>query len=135
MRFVLLTLGLTLSAMAMGCSPKIGDHCATSVNCDINGTRICDVAQPNGYCTVSNCDPGSCPVAESDCVQFEPAVERLSVTYCMKKCTKDGDCRTGDGYRCLAATDVAAVNLDNGNKVCVIPRPTSSTTTTPDAGN
>lgn len=112
-----------LFVAASGCSPQVGDDCGSSIDCDFNGTRICDLAQPGGYCTVRNCERGTCPDGESVCVEFNPDVPRLSVTYCMATCGSDSACRTDDGYRCLAADAIGATSLDGeGAKFCVIPR-------------
>jgi hypothetical protein len=52
-----------------GCGDKIGDSCTTNTDCQSDGTRICDLSQPGGYCTVDGCDEDSCP-SESICVRF-----------------------------------------------------------------
>ena len=48
-------LGLAM-LLASACGRDIGDECQTSVDCDPNGTRACDLSQPGGYCTVLGCD-------------------------------------------------------------------------------
>lgn len=99
------------------CSPKIGDDCGSSIDCDINGTRICDLSQPDGYCTIRNCEVGTCPSSEAACVEFSPAEPRLSVRYCMAKCDGNGDCR--GGYRCVSGSDIGASVLDDdGQRFC-----------------
>ena len=105
----LFALALATALGATGCAPDIGDSCDTSVNCDVNGTRICDLAQPGGYCTVEYCESGTCP-AGSVCVQFEPTPSRLARTWCMASCTDDSDCRTDEGYGCRAVTDAPLCN-------------------------
>lgn len=96
---------LALGLAATGCAPDIGDSCETSVNCDVNGTRICDLAQPGGYCTVEYCESNTCP-AGSVCVEFEPNPARLARTWCMASCETDSDCRNDEGYGCRAATEL-----------------------------
>ncbi len=88
-------------ALAVGCSPKIGDKCSVSTDCSVQGDRLCDPTQPGGYCTVFNCEPDRCP-ADSVCVAFNepscssPALSRrFQRTFCMATC---GDCRAG--YAC-----------------------------------
>src|SRR5579871_802535 len=39
-----------------GCSHKVGDPCQTNVDCSPLGDRFCDIASPNGYCTIEGCD-------------------------------------------------------------------------------
>jgi hypothetical protein len=65
--FALLWLALT----GIACGHDIGDECKTSVDCDPNGTRSCDLSQPNGYCTVVGCDETSCP-SSSACIRLFP---------------------------------------------------------------
>jgi hypothetical protein len=108
-RALLVALALTLAA---GCKPKIGDDCSVSTDCSSTGDRLCDTTQPGGYCTIFNCEPGTCP-EEAYCVAFLTAPslvcedpqdpDRLQRTFCMRRCDNDGDCR--GGYDC--------VNLNN----------------------
>ncbi|HVU50594.1 MAG TPA: hypothetical protein VHL80_07890 [Polyangia bacterium] len=53
------------------CSHEIGDACKSSVDCDPNGTRSCDLSQPGGYCTVVGCDTTACP-SGSTCIRTFP---------------------------------------------------------------
>ena len=115
-----LALAVTLFALAAaGCQPKIGDSCSSYINCDINGTRICDLASPHGYCTQRNCDVGTCPSSESLCIQFGTEL-RVAQNFCMRKCKQDSDCRQNDGYKCLEAADVGGIALDTDSKFCVV---------------
>lgn len=101
----LLLVGLTVAAagaIGMGCAPAIGDSCETSVDCSVNGDRICDIAQPRGYCTVRACDPDTCP-GESTCVEWRFQPDRTAVTYCMKRCKSDDGCR--NDYACMNESD------------------------------
>ena len=52
----------------------------------------CDIDSSGGYCTVSPCEPGTCP-ASSVCAIFP---NRQS--FCMARCVEDDDCRTN--YYC-----------------------------------
>jgi hypothetical protein len=118
------------------CQPEIGDHCNVSTDCGY-GSRVCDVTQPSGYCTVYNCEPGSCP-SESICVAFHifPSVapscqdpqssNRLARSFCLRKCTAGSDCR--GGYACLdmnaANNPWGATVLEDGKhdgRVCIVP--------------
>src|ERR1700722_7701366 len=103
-------LPLLLSFAAVGCGKDIGDSCTTNVDCDINGTRFCDTASPNGYCTVEGCDFDTCP-GESECILFYTPVGTEPCTYdptyprgtcavderCICDLTKSGTC-TGDAH-------------------------------------
>lgn len=103
----LLLVGLTVAAagaIGMGCAPAIGDSCETSVDCSVNGDRICDIAQPRGYCTVRACDPDTCP-GEATCVEWRFQPDRTAVTYCMKRCKSDDGCR--NDYACMNESDAA----------------------------
>ena len=103
-------LGLAL-VLAAGCSPAIGDDCETSIDCSVNGDRICDVASPGGYCTVQPCDPGNCP-DEAVCVEFLFDPARLSSSWCMASCEGSDDCRTEDGYTCVHASQMVDEALE-----------------------
>ena len=97
-RSIYVVLALGLLAPAVGCKKTIGDGCTLSTDCSIQGDRACDTSQPEGYCTVINCDPNSCP-DEALCVAFNAQAPRLTRRYCMAGCEVDDDCRTPE-YRC-----------------------------------
>jgi hypothetical protein len=124
----LLIPALLAATLSAACAPEIGDSCATSTDCSVNGDRICDVAQPNGYCTIRDCEPNTCPDG-SRCVEFRFAEERHATTWCMWGCEGDGDCRTGDGYACVTAAalgDGIARVADEGKadaRFCSVPAP------------
>jgi hypothetical protein len=68
---------LVLVAAALGgaCGHDIGDACKSSVDCDPNGTRSCDLSQPGGYCTVVGCDATAAPCPDgSTCIRTFPEV-------------------------------------------------------------
>jgi hypothetical protein len=141
--------GLFLTALlALACTPNIGDKCALHSDCSQSGDRICDPTFPGGYCTIFNCEPGSCP-SEAVCVAFntgsalacmDPSQRRFEKTFCMKTCGGNGDCRAG--YECLALNSpnnpVTAVVVETGGdksrSVCTVAQPTMSTPL-PDGGN
>ncbi len=126
----LLAAGLLLG----GCSPHIGDHCQLNTDCSIDGTRVCDNSQPNGYCTSFNCVANSC-LDNAVCVMVSASVpgcpyndyqapSRTHTTLCLAHCNTDSDCRTGDGYVCRDPQQAPynAKIIDNAptsNKVCV----------------
>jgi hypothetical protein len=96
-----------LLSVSSGCGRGIGDACETSLRCSASGTRLCDMTQPGGYCTLAACQPGNCP-SDSVCVTFWQNTEaeaadrnRLSANYCMRKCDERSDCRDDEGYDCL----------------------------------
>jgi len=114
---------LALGWLLMGCLPKVGDHCTTSLDCSQTGQRICDVSQPGGYCTVFNCEPDTCPDS-SACVAFnnnlDPACAghddgewpRFERTFCVKPCSADSDCRTDQGYVCVTPEERGGIAID-----------------------
>lgn len=98
---------LCLLLSASACGRGIGDACETSLRCSASGTRLCDMTQPGGYCTLAACQPGNCP-SDSVCVTFAQSTEsegddnnRLSSNYCMRKCDERSDCRDDEGYDCV----------------------------------
>ncbi len=93
-------LALTLLALtpALACQKVIGDSCSISTDCSIEGDRTCDISQPCGYCTITACDPNTCPDNNSVCVNFDANASRLARTYCMSGCSHDSDCRSN--YHC-----------------------------------
>lgn len=94
-------------ALAPGCTPAIGDGCATALNCSINGDRPCDLARPGGACTVFGCEADTCP-ENAVCVRWRPDPSRLSFTACMRSCEVDAHCRLDEGYECRDAAEVTA---------------------------
>lgn len=117
---------LGLTAIAVGCKPKIGDACSSSSDCSAQADRLCDTTQPGGYCTLFNCEPGNCPEDESVCVAFSDTIcddplrtPRFQRTFCMAPCDDDGDCRSE--YRCI---DMGSAVIDANpktRKVCAVP--------------
>jgi len=89
-------LGLFLAAAALlvGCRPEVGDSCKLSTDCSITGDRLCDTSQPDGYCTIFNCEPGTCP-DEAVCVEFHTTAERFARRFCVRECESSSDCRAG----------------------------------------
>lgn len=112
--------------LSSACGQSIGDECQSSLDCSSQGSRLCDLTQPGGYCTLPGCERGTCP-DEAVCVRFRPKIRRLSTAYCMYECEDSGDCREGDGYRCLAENDfgdgdMEAEVLDGGGRsFCALP--------------
>jgi len=111
--------------LAMGCAPEIGDECTSSADCSADGTRICDLASPGGYCTVQGCEQDTCP-DDSVCVVFRPDPARLATSWCMAPCGDDAECR--DDYECTRASELTmgdeevARVLDTGgdaNSFCI----------------
>lgn len=115
------------------CSPKIGDDCATSLDCSQQGDRLCDITQPEGYCTVFNCEPDTCPPGEGVCVAFDNELDpacgplddsrwaRFERTFCMQACVDDDDCRPE--YTCVDPKVRFALIIDAEpieKKVCVV---------------
>jgi hypothetical protein len=65
-------LGL-LAALAgsglVGCGYQIGASCIVDTDCSADGSRTCDISEPDGYCTILGCDYDTCP-SDSECVKF-----------------------------------------------------------------
>lgn len=99
-RLVFAAIALFALGATSACSPRIGDSCSTSINCSINGDRSCDTTQPGGACVVLDCQADQC-ADDAVCARFNPAEPRRSVVACMRRCNSDGDCRQGDGFRCV----------------------------------
>lgn len=109
-----------------GCKPKIGDSCTTSTDCSVNGDRLCDTSQPDGYCTVFNCEPDSCPEGEAICVAFDDMVcgmpdprRRFARTFCMAVCDDNSDCRSG--YQCIDVGNEVVDTAPPTHRVCLVP--------------
>jgi hypothetical protein len=134
---------LALMLACPACTPDIGDSCLVHSDCSQTGDRICEPNFPGGYCTIFNCEPGTCP-SEANCVAFysapssssenlacgDPTDRRFQRAFCMKTCDGDGDCRSG--YSCIdyASPDnaVVAVVVERGSynpRVCTLKPPPS----------
>ena len=124
----LFVLGVIAFAM-LGCKPQIGDSCKLSTDCSVTGDRLCDTSQPDGYCTIFNCEFGTCP-GESACIEFHPgsnapsppsvSTSRFARRFCIATCGQASDCRSG--YVCVDPKDRDARMLDNNAsypKVCL----------------
>lgn len=84
-----LVLGLTLSGALLA---TVGDVCKSNSNCGIQEQCVAEFDQ--GYCVQFDCsEKKSCPT-DAKCMQVPPE----NFTLCLKKCTKNSDCRAG--YRC-----------------------------------
>lgn len=125
---------LAIALALLGCQPDIGDSCSTNADCSLTGDRLCDPTSPGGYCTQFNCLPGKCP-DEAACVGFYSAFssacentlpeQRFERSFCMKKCSSEGDCRESEGYKCQSPPpEVNAVILESGEaattRVCMV---------------
>jgi hypothetical protein len=123
---------LLVALFAAGCAPEIGDACSVSTDCSQAGEVQCDVAQQGGYCTVFDCEAGTCP-EEATCVVFgaspsnadactnETGTTPSQRSACMLTCEESSDCRREDGYACLTPAEVGAKAVDgkSGGRVCV----------------
>ena len=97
-------LSVLLLLCLAGCQPSIGDSCNNSGDCSANGARVCDLAQPGGYCTILGCDPDTCP-GSSICVEWRFDPSRTAESWCMESCRTDGGCR--NAYLCARAEEIA----------------------------
>jgi hypothetical protein len=136
LRLVLFGLACLLAA----CQPEIGDECQVSTDCSAAGDRLCDTTQPAGYCTIFNCEPGTCP-DEALCVGFGNTLSRAPACvdrqggsrfqriFCMAKCEDADDCRSG--YECVdlaRPNPIGAIIVEHGasrgevdGRVCAVP--------------
>jgi hypothetical protein len=105
--------GLLAALASPACHRDIGDDCQTSVDCDPNGTRACDLSQPGGYCTILGCDEKSCP-SGSVCIRSFP-VQFLS-TPCNPVCEDLPDCQPGS---CPAACPTGPTNDCAASELCL----------------
>src|SRR5882724_5561551 len=123
-RTLLLWVVFGAMALAVGCSPKIGDKCTVSTDCSATGDRLCDITEPGGYCTVFNCEPDNCP-DDAACINFGATLSLgtpnttlpgctvsqgdspYQRSFCMASCATGGDCR--GGYQCLDPETVGGV--------------------------
>jgi hypothetical protein len=110
-RSCLLLTALAFGLLAAGCGKKIGDACSTNIDCQQDGTRICDLSQPGGYCTEDGCDENSCP-SESICVRFFD--QKFATTSC------------GPDQPCPAATEICLVRGPAGSPAEMACMPLSS---------
>jgi hypothetical protein len=129
---------VALAALAaLSCKPQIGDECQISTDCSAAGDRLCDISAPNGYCTIFNCEPGSCPEDESLCLQFgwrrssapecaaDPAPSPYARSFCMASCESDDDCRAD--YECADLSDpdnawgALVIDRGRGSRACLVP--------------
>lgn len=125
----LASVALLSSTLAVGCGRQIGSPCVLSTDCSALSDRICDYTQPDGYCTVFNCEPDTCPDGTA-CVGFDAQLDaacgtelnkiraaRFERTFCVKPCQRDGDCRSQ--YQCVSPEERSAdiVDLKNASGV------------------
>jgi hypothetical protein len=142
-----------LTILLVACQPEIGDECQVSTDCSAVGDRLCATDQPDGYCTIFNCEPGTCP-EEAVCVGFGTDLSsvsgacedpqgssRFQRTFCMARCDEDADCRSG--YACIdmgnpnnpwgaIIVETGASRGEVNGKVCAVPltgEPVSGTST------
>jgi hypothetical protein len=108
----ILSVGLVAlcASVASGCKPQVGDSCKLSTDCSVTGDRLCDTSQPDGYCTIFNCEPDTCP-GSSVCVSFHPKSERFERRFCLATCGQPSDCRSG--YVCIEPSKRDAVIVDS----------------------
>ncbi len=136
-KLLLLVALAAFAALSGACKPKIGDDCKISTDCSAAGDRLCDITAPGGYCTMFNCEPGTCPDGESLCVEFgatRDAAEQCqdlaspspyARSFCMQTCDNNGDCRSG--YTCADLSklpndwDAVLIDKGRGNRACVAP--------------
>ena len=129
------------------CTPAIGDKCTVSTDCSVQGDRLCDTSQPDGYCTELNCRGNDC-FDDAVCVLFGSALpgcayddragnqgSRVARSFCAKFCDSNSDCRD-EYYVCANPRNYpwnAVVLDDNQGKKTCLPIPLEGQSP-PDAG-
>ena len=112
----LLTL-LFLCLAAPACGDHIGDSCQTNVDCAQDGTRVCDLSQPGGYCIEDGCDETSCP-SESICVRFFD--QKFATATCSSNAPGSaGDCPVQDSCTDKCHVDELCVICGSDEHCCV----------------
>lgn len=127
-----------LAVLALwACQPEIGDSCSNAADCSQTTERTCDTTVPGGYCTEFGCSADACP-SEAACIAYQSTVStalecadlqarpRLLRTACMRKCSRDSDCR--DDYVCVDmrqpnAWGATLADTRGSGKVCSLPPP------------
>ena len=103
-----------VALLAAGCGKEIGDACIVSSDCSIDGTRVCDISQREGYCTIQGCDYSTCP-GEAACIRFfmgsfanrlcNPTTENITTDDCTldELCSLEGECvpRAAEARYCM----------------------------------
>lgn len=127
-----------LAALALwACQPEIGDSCSNAADCSQTADRTCDTTVPGGYCTEFGCSADACP-SEAACIAYQSVVSttpecadlqaapRLLRTACMRRCSRDSDCR--EGYACVDMRQpnswgAILVDTRGSGRVCSLPPP------------
>jgi hypothetical protein len=104
---LLIAVGLLLAVCAGACSrtpsaerKPIGAACTSDAACGNGRAFSCAMDHPGGYCEAGCNTDGDCP-AEAVCV----GGTSISKGDCHKRCAAARaaqDCRTGEGYQCIA---------------------------------
>ena len=110
-----MVLALTAAAGLSSCGKKIGDDCQTAADCDPNGSRICDLSQPGGYCTILGCDETTCP-SEAACIRYFPV--QFLTKPCNPYCEDRQGLPTPPGAADGGADAGATMSLDAGLPMC-----------------
>ncbi len=92
----------------------VGSPCGGDSECHTEGqyTGQCLLSAPftNGDCVLPCAHGYGCPLSGMLC---RPAPGMTAPGFCYETCTTDGDCRTGDGYRCCPQWS-ASVGMPGG---------------------
>jgi hypothetical protein len=121
MRPLMLLVVLGVGFAASACGKEIGDACIVSSDCSTDGSRVCDMSQFQGYCTIQGCDYSTCP-EEGACIRFfmgsfqnrpcNPVTENISTDDCSldELCTLEGQCvpRSAEVRYCMRKCDTSA---------------------------
>ena len=109
------SLGLAALALFAACGYQIGQSCIVDTDCSADGSRVCDISEPDGYCTILGCDYDTCP-SNSECVKFytgqfsnkpcDYETENVTTDACSynEECSLDNTCvpSTAEERYCMA---------------------------------
>ena len=117
------------------CSPaaaetKVGATCTTTVDCGSYSRNACnnEVGDgfPGGYCSMEPCDDVQVCSPGATCVAMP-----FETPACMQACSKDSDCRTGDGYACQLFPTTPPAGFGPTDHACAFPCSSDAECTTP----
>jgi len=105
-------------------------YCALMATQCSGASLICDAAVFGNYAAMTACPAGSVMISDSQAVNVLGQQATISNKVCVKKCTGDGDCRTGETDPVLGNTATQYQCIDKGGvKFCYDPRNLSNSYT------
>jgi hypothetical protein len=88
------------------CSVLVGSPCASDDDCQkYRSDYRCDLGRPGGYC-MTDCSTSAGCFRDGACVDTKApsfaAQAPPTEEWCLETCRADSDCRTAEGYTCVA---------------------------------